>query len=230
MDEAALIDRPQTGERAAFDALYALHHAAVLTRLCGPGVQVDDLVQDTFIRAYRSLKRFRGDCPLAWWLLRIATHVARLLGRLFAGSDEAAGLAARDSSAQPELTSRAGRQPRSRARRKYPCPRSSRGYDGYDGGASSSARSSRPRTRRSLHASRKCADEPRALARARATHAAGPAARGRGRASGAWACAQTRTVAPQVLVDRPDGMHVVRRARATSSRSSARRSCRRCST
>lgn len=220
MDEAALIDRPQTGKRAAFDALYALHHAAVLTRLCGPGVQVDDPVQDTLIRAHRSLKRFRGDCPLVWWLLRIAPHVARLLGRLFSGSDEAAGLAARADHAIVH-------QPRSRARRNYPCSRSSRGYDGR---ASSSARFSTPRTRRSLHASRKSADEPRALGRARATHAPRAAGRGPGRASGARAFAQTRTVAPQVLVDRAAAMHVVRRARATSSRSSARRSCRRSST
>lgn len=116
MDETALIDRARAGDRAAFDALYALHYAAVLTRLshlCGPTVQVDDVVQDTFLRAYRSLKTYRGDCPFAWWLLRIATHVARSqhrsqrrsLWRLFSGSDEEARLAARDASAQPELTS-----------------------------------------------------------------------------------------------------------------------------
>ena len=116
MDEASLIRSAQSGSRAAFAALYALRHAAVLrrlTHLCGPGMQVDDLVQDTFIRAYRSLKRFRGACPFGWWLLRIATHVARSsrrsvrrsLWRLFAGDDEEAALSDRDASAQPELTS-----------------------------------------------------------------------------------------------------------------------------
>lgn len=116
MNETALIGHAQAGDRSAFDALYALHHAAVVTRLshlCGPGMQVDDLVQDTFIRAYRSLKRFRGDCPFAWWLLRIATHVARSqyrslrrsLWRLFSGRDEEAALSDRGASSQPELTS-----------------------------------------------------------------------------------------------------------------------------
>ena len=70
-------------------------------------------MQDTFIRAYRSMKRFRGDCPFAWWLLRIATHLARSrqrslrrsLWRLFSGSDEEAALSDRDARAQPELTS-----------------------------------------------------------------------------------------------------------------------------
>ncbi len=98
-EEAALIRAAAAGNRAAFDELYARHHRLVvarLTHLLGPSVGVDDLVQETFLRAYRALHRFRGECPFRYWLLRIATHTARAerrsarrsIWRLFLGSDE----------------------------------------------------------------------------------------------------------------------------------------------
>jgi RNA polymerase sigma-70 factor (ECF subfamily) len=111
--EARLIAAAQAGDHAAFAALHASYRAAVVTRLSylrGPGGSVEDLVQETFLRAYKSLPRFRGGCPFRYWLLRIATHVARSehrslrrsLWRLFAGDEEEHALHP-SAPAQPEL-------------------------------------------------------------------------------------------------------------------------------
>src|ERR1043165_5838887 len=80
MDEAGLVARALSGEMAAFSRLYDRHVEAVVRRLShlvGPAGNLDDLVQETFLRALKSLPRFRGDSPLRHWLLRIAGSVAR---------------------------------------------------------------------------------------------------------------------------------------------------------
>lgn len=65
-----------TDDRAAFGELVLRHQSAVrhflrhLTR--GDAALADDLAQDTFIQAHRSLARYRGDAAFATWLLGIA--------------------------------------------------------------------------------------------------------------------------------------------------------------
>jgi RNA polymerase sigma factor (sigma-70 family) len=93
-DEAALIGAAMRGETAAFSHLYDRHVEVVIRRLShlsGPSGNVDDLVQETFLRAMKALPRFRGESPFRHWLLRIAASVAhddqrrtkRSLWRLF---------------------------------------------------------------------------------------------------------------------------------------------------
>lgn len=64
------------GDRAAFGELVRMHQSAVrrfLRQLTHPDAALaDDLAQDTFIQAYRSLDRFRGDAAFLTWLLGIA--------------------------------------------------------------------------------------------------------------------------------------------------------------
>lgn len=82
-DEAELIRRCRAGERAAFDQLYKDHRRAVaanLYRVLGDRGELDDLVQEVFVIAFRGLDRFRGDAKLSTWLYRIAVNVA--LGKL----------------------------------------------------------------------------------------------------------------------------------------------------
>jgi len=48
---------------------------AFLYRLCGNSATAEDLTQDTFYEAYRSLHRFRGDSEIYTWLCAIAKHM-----------------------------------------------------------------------------------------------------------------------------------------------------------
>jgi RNA polymerase sigma-70 factor (ECF subfamily) len=46
-----------------------------LCRALGDGADVEDLVQDTYLRALKSLPSYRGEAPVMAWLLAIARHV-----------------------------------------------------------------------------------------------------------------------------------------------------------
>jgi RNA polymerase sigma-70 factor (ECF subfamily) len=81
--EADLIRRCRLGERAAFERLYREHRrpvAANLYRVLGERAELEDLVQEVFVIAFRGLDRFRGEAKLSTWLYRICVNVA--LGRL----------------------------------------------------------------------------------------------------------------------------------------------------
>lgn len=82
-DEADLIARCRAHERAAHDELYHRFRrqvAANLYRVLGDRTDLDDLVQEVFVIAFRGLERFRGDARLSTWLYRICVNVA--LGRI----------------------------------------------------------------------------------------------------------------------------------------------------
>jgi RNA polymerase sigma-70 factor (ECF subfamily) len=82
-DEARLIARCRAGEANAFDQLYREHRrmvAACLYRVLGGRDEIEDLVQEVFVIAFRGLDRFRGDARLSTWLYRICINVA--LGHL----------------------------------------------------------------------------------------------------------------------------------------------------
>jgi RNA polymerase sigma-70 factor (ECF subfamily) len=83
VDEADLVARCRAGERAAHDELYARFRrqvAANLYRVIGDAGEIDDLVQDVFVIAFRGLDNFRGDARLSTWLYRICVNVA--LGKI----------------------------------------------------------------------------------------------------------------------------------------------------
>ena len=83
VDEAELIRRCRAGERAAQDALYQRFRrqvAATLYRVLGDRTDLDDLVQEVFVIAFRGLGNFRGDARLSTWIYRICVNVA--LGRI----------------------------------------------------------------------------------------------------------------------------------------------------
>ena len=82
-DEAELIARCRAHERAAHDELYNRFRrqvAANLYRVLGDRTDLDDLVQEVFVIAFRGLERFRGDARLSTWIYRICVNVA--LGRI----------------------------------------------------------------------------------------------------------------------------------------------------
>jgi RNA polymerase sigma-70 factor (ECF subfamily) len=82
-DEADLIARCRADERTAHDEFYHRFRrivAANLYRVLGDRDDLEDLVQEVFVIAFRGLDRFRGDARLTTWLYRICVNVA--LGRI----------------------------------------------------------------------------------------------------------------------------------------------------
>ncbi len=77
--DAALVARWQSGdERAA--TLLVQRHAEPIARFVaslGEHNDVDEVVQDTFVRAFSSLDGFRGESSLRTWLLTIARNLVR---------------------------------------------------------------------------------------------------------------------------------------------------------
>ncbi len=80
MDPDVLLERARQGDRSAFGGLYRRNYPRVVRRLMyliGPDCAVLDLVQETFLRAYRGLGRYRGEASFSTWVLGIATNMAR---------------------------------------------------------------------------------------------------------------------------------------------------------
>ena len=83
LDETELVRRCKAGERAAQDELYHRFRRAVaanLVRVLGDRAELEDLVQEVFIIAFRGLTTFRHEARLTTWLYRICVNVA--LGRI----------------------------------------------------------------------------------------------------------------------------------------------------
>jgi len=78
LDEAALVAAVLARRPGAFDLIVERHRRDVYQlcyRFVGNHEDASDLAQDTFLRAYRGLKAFRGGSSLGTWLHRIAVNV-----------------------------------------------------------------------------------------------------------------------------------------------------------
>lgn len=79
-DEAALVDRARQGERAAFEELvhrYADRMYAVLLRFVASADEAEEVTQEAFLRAWRSIGRFEGRSQFFTWLYRIGINEAK---------------------------------------------------------------------------------------------------------------------------------------------------------
>lgn len=77
VEDRALVDAVLGGDRRAFDRLVEQETASVYRaclRIMGRPHDAEDLTQEAFLAAYRSLRTYRGDGSLRGWLLRIATR------------------------------------------------------------------------------------------------------------------------------------------------------------
>src|SRR3954463_15852731 len=77
-DEAELVAACVAGDQAAQRALFRREYPrvnATVYRILGPARDLDDLVQETFIAAFRGLARFRGDSRLSTWIDKIAVRI-----------------------------------------------------------------------------------------------------------------------------------------------------------
>ncbi|MEQ1668097.1 MAG: RNA polymerase sigma factor RpoE [Sulfuriferula sp.] len=75
-----LVERVQRGDKRAFDLLvvkYERRLTRLLSRFVRDTHEVEDVAQETFIKAYRALATFRGDAAFYTWLYRIGINTAK---------------------------------------------------------------------------------------------------------------------------------------------------------
>lgn len=75
-----LVERTNAGDLRAFDLLvikYQRRIERLIARMVRDTDQVQDIAQETFIRAYRALHQFRGEAQFYTWLYRIAVNSAK---------------------------------------------------------------------------------------------------------------------------------------------------------
>ncbi len=78
-DIVELVQAAQSGDSGAFDELVRRTYAETYTlalRLTSNNEDAADVVQDAYLRAFRSLDKFRGDSQFTTWLYRITANCA----------------------------------------------------------------------------------------------------------------------------------------------------------
>ena len=75
-----LVERAQMGDKRAFEMLVEKYHRRLLrllSRMVRNQDEVEDIAQETLIKAYRALPKFRGDAAFYTWLYRIGVNTAK---------------------------------------------------------------------------------------------------------------------------------------------------------
>ena len=75
-----LVERAKQGDLRAFDMLVLKYQRRVfrlVSRLIKNTSEVEDVAQETFIKAFRAIQQFRGDSAFYTWLYRIAVNTAK---------------------------------------------------------------------------------------------------------------------------------------------------------
>src|ERR1700712_1127323 len=75
-----LVERVQAGDKWAFDMLVSKYQHRLMrlvSRIVHDHAEAEDVVQETFIKAYRALRFFRGDAQFYTWLFRIGVNTAK---------------------------------------------------------------------------------------------------------------------------------------------------------
>ncbi len=75
-----LVERAQKGDKRAFEVLvmkYQRKLARLLSRMVRDPAEIEDITQESFIKAYRALPQFRGESAFYTWLYRIAVNTAK---------------------------------------------------------------------------------------------------------------------------------------------------------
>jgi len=79
-EDIGLVESARKGDRVAFERLYHRHRNRIyglVWRLCGGDAALaEDLLQESFVRAWQKLDSFRGDSRFGTWLHRLSANVA----------------------------------------------------------------------------------------------------------------------------------------------------------
>jgi len=79
-NDIVLVERVQSGDKQAFNLLvqkYQFRIRHLVARFVKDSAEQEDIVQETFIKAYRAIARFRGDSAFYTWLYRIAVNTSK---------------------------------------------------------------------------------------------------------------------------------------------------------
>ena len=83
-DMDTLIRRAKSGDTDAFSEIVSCYERFVYNTACRvltasglSAADADDIAQDAFIKAWRSLSAFRGDCSFSTWIFRVTVNTAR---------------------------------------------------------------------------------------------------------------------------------------------------------
>ncbi len=84
LSDEDLVERSRGGDRAAFDQI-VMRYQEILYRLASRLLvnpsDAEEVLQDSFLQAYRALDSFRGEARLSTWLFRIVTNTALMKRR-----------------------------------------------------------------------------------------------------------------------------------------------------
>ena len=81
-DDFLIVQRVQAGDKKAFNLLVSKYHRRVgrlLTRMVRNQEDIEEVVQETFNKAYRAIGSFRGESAFYTWIYRIAINTAKNL-------------------------------------------------------------------------------------------------------------------------------------------------------
>ena len=79
ISNSELVKKSQLGEKAAFEQLVIRHQELVFSlayKLTGNREMANDVAQESFIRAWKAIEKFRGDSTFSTWIYRIAVNTA----------------------------------------------------------------------------------------------------------------------------------------------------------
>lgn len=115
LDDAELVRLTLAGETEAFSELARRHESIVYNvafRFMRDATAAEDMAQEAFIKAFRLLKSFRGDCRFSTWLYRVTCTVCltelnrrkrRQEVHLFEGSPDLPVIAPTEADDMPEI-------------------------------------------------------------------------------------------------------------------------------
>ena len=109
-DDRADVERVLTGDIAAFENIVRRWQGPLVNlayRFCRDRSRAEDMAQEAFLRAWRSLASWRRDAAFSTWLFALATNLYRTeLRRLPVGTVPLGHLNVRDERAGPETDAR----------------------------------------------------------------------------------------------------------------------------
>ena len=79
ISNSELVKQSQLGEKAAFEELVVRHQELVFSlayKLTGNREMANDVAQESFIRAWKAIEKFRGDSTFSTWIYRITVNTA----------------------------------------------------------------------------------------------------------------------------------------------------------